>query len=284
MPAPRVSCVNTVMSNIFPSDLLHIERVVFRTDTASRLFPCRVGTTSTFDYYGESQLAGNGGGDFFDFIPVPSDGLITSLGDISGQNTAVAALLIPGMRAFLRARLPAGDADFRNVVRDLNRTVCDASADGFYASLFYASFEPARHLLRYVSAGHEPALLVRDHGRSVHRLESTGTVLGLTTRAAYGLRTVTLEPGDTLVTFTDGVVETAGGGGQVFGEQGILDAVRQRPDARANEMVGHILDAVRRFGDPSVQATDRTAIVVRFNAIQENPLLADETAEPAFAA
>jgi sigma-B regulation protein RsbU (phosphoserine phosphatase) len=272
------------MSNIYPSDLLHIERVVFRTDTASRLFPNRVRNIAAFDYYGESQLAGDAGGDFFDFISVPSNGLITALGDVSGQNSAAAALLIPGLRAFLRTRLPAGDADFRNVVRDLNRTVCDASPDSFYASLFCASFEPARGLLRYVNAGHEPALLVRGDARSVHHLESTGTVLGLTTRAVYGVRTVKLEPGDMLVAFTEGVVETAGGRGQVFGEPGILEAVRQHPDARANEMVAHILDAVRRFADPAVQATDRTAIVVRCNAIEENPLLAGETAEPAFAA
>ncbi len=284
MGEPRGWCVNIDMGNINSTDLLHTERVVFRTDTANRLFPGRVRSVAAFDYYGESQLAASGDGDFFDFISLPSNALITALGDVSGQNAAAAALLIPGIRTFLRSRMPVTDTEIANVVRDLNRTVCDVSADGLYATLFFADFDPARRLLRYVNAAHEPALLLREGGRTVQHLGSTGTVLGLTTRSVYGVRSLTLEPGDTLVAFTDGVVESADGSGRIFGEAGILHALRLQPDARAREMVAHLLNVVRKYTGSSVQSKDRTACVVRFNDVQENPLRADQVAEPAFAA
>jgi sigma-B regulation protein RsbU (phosphoserine phosphatase) len=274
----------TGMSNIFSSDLLHNERVVFRTDTASRLFPCRVRSAATFDYYGESQLAPSGGGDFFDFIPAESNGLITALGNVSGPNTAAAALLIPGMRNFLRTRPPASDRNINTIVRDLNRNVCDASPDSFYTTLFCAWIDADRRLLRYVNAGNDPALLVRDHGRSIHHLECTGTVLGLTTRAVFGMRTLTLEPGDLLVAFSDGLAEARSASGQVFGESGVLQVVREASDARAVEIVANILDSARRFTARTDQANDRTAAVIRFNEATAQPLLEEEVEEAAFAA
>jgi phosphoserine phosphatase RsbU/P len=249
---------------------------------ASRLFPSRVRNRVALDFYGESQMSDRLGGDFFDFMPLGPNGLVIAIGHVSGQSAAAAALLIPGLRAFLRTRLPA-DGDLRRGVRDLNRTICDTSPDSFYATLFCAAMDPERHELRYVNAGHEPALLVRAGGERVCRLENTGTVVGLTTAASYGVRTIALEAGDVLAAFTEGVVEAANPAGQVFAASGVLEVLRAHPGARSNELVGCLVDAVRQFADRARPAGDRTVAAVRFNKTLAEPLLEDE-AEEAFAA
>lgn len=270
------------MSENHPAALFQIERLPFGTDMASRLFRCRIRIATALDYAGEAQPAS--GGDFFDFIPLESHALLAAIGHVSGQNAAAATLLLPALRGFLRTRLSAGAGDLRGVIRDLNQTLCGASTDSFYATLFAAAFDPERRELHYVNAGHEPALLVRHGGNRVCRLESTGTVLGLTTRAAYGRRTIALEPGDVLAAFTDGLVETADPTGRSFGEPGVLQVLHENAGEPAHQLARCLVDASRSFGDRACPAMDRTALVVRFNDTLANGVLEHDAAEVAFAA
>jgi phosphoserine phosphatase RsbU/P len=272
------------MRDNFPTGLLQIERLAFGTDAASQLVPCRVRSAAALDYAGKSQPAGNGGNDFFDFIPVQPHGLIAVIGDVSGRSAEAAALVVPGLRGFLRTGLPVDPGNIRRVVRDLNRTLCDTAPDSFYATLFCAWIDPERRELRYVNAGHEPALLVRSGGERICRLESTGTVLGLTTRAAFGMQTIALEPGDMLATFTDGVVEAADSAGRAFGESGVLQVLCDHPGARSSELVGRLVDAVREFADRARPADDRTVALIRFNGAVSTAQLQDEIEEAAFEA
>jgi sigma-B regulation protein RsbU (phosphoserine phosphatase) len=245
-------------------------------------FPCCVRNAAALDYYGESQLLG--GGDFFDFIPCQPRGLVAVVGEVSGHSAAAAALLLPALRGFLRTSLPGDSGDIRRVVRDLNRALCDTSPDSFYATLFCAAVDPELRQLHYVNAGHEPALLVRGEGGRVYRLETTGTVLGLTTRSGYGVRTLAVEPGDLLVAFSGGVADAANSSGRTFGESGVLQALRDYPGARSSELVAFLIDAVRQFADRAGTADDRTVTVVRFNQILAEPVLQDEARALTFAA
>ena len=270
------------MSDIHSTGMLQIERLAFGTDMVSRLFPCRVRNAAALDYYGESQL--RGGADFFDFIPHQPRGLVVAIGEVSGHSGAATPLLLPGLRGFLRTSLPGDTGDIRRVVRDLNRALCDTSPDSFYATLFCAAIDPDLRQLRYVNAGHEPALLIRGATERVYRLESTGTVLGLTTRSGYGVRTLALEPGDLLVAFSGGVADAANSSGRAFGASGVLQALRDYPGARASELVAYLIDAVRQFADRAGTADDRTVTVVRFNQTLADPVLENEARELTFAA
>jgi sigma-B regulation protein RsbU (phosphoserine phosphatase) len=271
------------MSNNHSTDV-QMGRAAVGTDIASRLFPCRGRNRAALDYYGESQLADSAGGDFFELISFEPNGLVAITGHVSGRSAAAAALLIPGLRGYLRTRLPDEARNIRNVVRDLNRMLCDTSPDSFYAALFCAAIDPGRHELHYVNAGHEPALLVRSDGERVCRLESTGAVLGLTTRAAYGVRTIALEQGDVLAAFSDGVVDAADRTDRIFGSSGVLEVLRERANARSSDLVWQVLDAVGHFADPAKPAEDRTLAIARFKDVLAQPLAETEAEEAAFAA
>jgi sigma-B regulation protein RsbU (phosphoserine phosphatase) len=169
-------------------------------------------------------------------------------------------------------------------VQELNRAVYEISPDIFFPTLFYARIDPLERRLQYVSAGHETALLIRKDTVRLQRLERTGTVLGLTNHTAYAHRTLTLDPGDVLIAFTDGIAEVVDAKGCQSCEASIIEAVRSHPGAGAAEVVGLVVDAVERFTGESGQADDRTVIAVRYTGMAEKAALEAEIAEAAFAA
>lgn len=218
--------------------------------------------TQGLDYYGECRPARDTGGDFHDFVPLAPHGLAVSVGDVPVHGPG-AGILMSGLRALLRGLTAHGTREIGRVAGDLNRAAWQASSGNFYATLFHAYLDPVRHQLEYVSAGHEPALLIRHRNGRVHRLDSTGTVLGLSDRTVYGHRIVPLEPGDLLIAHTDGVTDARNAEGIEFGELGVLRAVERHPGARACDLARAILEAIDRHACCARQ-DDRTVVVVRF--------------------
>ncbi len=228
------------------SHLSTLELEVVR-DVQARFLPYRLPRIQGLDYSGNSRSAGKVGGDFFDFVQAGRDGLVISVGEVSGQGIA-AAILMSGIQSLLRGLSSTLPGDLVTVVRDLNRTVYEVSPDNFFTSLFYARVDTGARQLQYVSAGHEPALLIRADGQAV-RLESTGTVLGLTPRVSYSCRTLAFEPGDMLIAFTDGIPDV-----------GIPEVLRRNPGARASDLVALIMEAADSVDAPP---DDHTVIVAR---------------------
>ncbi len=202
---------------------------------------------------------------------------MASVGDVSGSGIS-AAILMSGVQSILRGLTADGHGNISTIVQELNRAVYEISPDIFFPTLFYARIEPLLQQLQYVSAGHETALLVRKDAMRCQRLERTGTVLGLTNRTTYRSRTLTLDPGDVLIAFTDGMAEVVDAKGCQSCEASILDAVQRHPGAGATEVVGLVVDAVERFTGESGQADDRTVIAVRYTGTAMKALVEEDIA------
>jgi sigma-B regulation protein RsbU (phosphoserine phosphatase) len=230
-------------------------------DARDRPFPRQLPHIQGLDYYGECRPVRDTGGDFHDFVPLAPHGLAVSVGDVSGHGLS-AGILMSGLRALLRGLAAHGPCGIGRMVRELNRAFWQVSPGDFFATLFHACVDPVRRELEYVSAGHESALLVRRRSGRVHRLESTGTVLGLSDRTVYGHRILPLELGDLLIAHTDGVTDAGDAEGIEFGEKGILRIVQRHPEARACDLAREILEAIDRHAGPGRQ-DDRTVVVVR---------------------
>jgi len=249
----------------------------------SRFLPGRLPQVAGLDYCGDCRPAGEVGRDFFDFSRPPGDGLLVLVGDVSGDGIG-AAVLTAGIQAFLRGVAGRGPGGIPGAVEELNRVVCQVAPDNIFATLFYVHVDRQRREVRYVSAGHEPPLLWRKRTSRAQRLDSTGTVLGLTGRTVYKQRTIGIDPGDLLVAFTNGVTEAIDAEGREWGEDGVLSVLRRCKDARASELVAEILESAERFADPLAPMDDRTAVVVRFTDTAQRTLQEKEATELALAA
>ncbi len=207
-----------------------------------RFLPGRLNPVRGLDYFGACREAGDVGSDFFDFVAPEPSSLLLSVGDVSTRGIS-SAIIMAGLQASLRAFGLSNRGRISSLVHDLNRMVCDLSPDDFYATMFSARIDTLRHKMQYVNAGHEPPLLIRHKEEVALELETTGTVLGLSSRTSYRERSIRLEPGDLLVA----VSEERGAPKQL-----VLDVIRSYPHASSSTLAGHLIQEVD------------AAVVVRF--------------------
>src|SRR5512132_200051 len=160
------------------------------------------------------------GGDYYDFA-IEGGRLLLALGDVSGKGTG-AALLMTVLRASVRASW--AEPSLADAVSRINRTVCQNVPSSKYVTFFLASLDPASGRLGFVNAGHNPPLLVRADG-SLRKLEDGGLVLGMFENIVYLDGSVEMQPGDTLVIYSDGATETWSPQGEEFGEEKLIELV-----------------------------------------------------------
>ncbi|WP_049558789.1 PP2C family protein-serine/threonine phosphatase [Nonomuraea sp. SBT364] len=170
------------------------------------------------------------GGDFYDVYPVAGSGResLVVLGDVSGKGLE-AAVLTGRIRNTLRALLPLAD-DHQRVLESLNGVlVADSDATRF-VTLVLASFERrgARVALRVTAAGHPSPMVVRNDGR-VEDVGADGTLIGMLEDVTSVTGAVMLDPGETCLLYSDGIIEARGGplGDEFFGEDRLREQLRQ---------------------------------------------------------
>ena len=207
--------------------------------------------------------ARNIGGDYYDFFPLQADRWGIAIGDVCGKGIG-AALLMASLQASLRAQAMHAYSDLSTLIADVDRLVLAASPKHLYASLFYAEYEAATRVLRYVNAGHNSPMVLRwENSRySVFHLESTGTALGLLESSQFTSRAFQLEEGDVFVAYTDGITESEDPYGELWGHERLESLLRACSDCPPAQIVERILDEILAFGKGCPQKDDMTLVVV----------------------
>ncbi len=247
-------------------------------EVQERLFPQQLNPVEGLDYFGACRPALGVGGDYYDFIVLPGGKLGIAIGDVSGKGIS-AALMMASLQASLRGQALVAPDDLAKVVANVNRLVYEASSANRYATFFYAQYDPATRQLTYVNAGHNPPLLLRKctlHARPgsggpggdscacrVERLESGGVVIGLIPEVHYDRGSTTLQPGDMLVAYTDGVSEAMNTADEEWGEQQMLQVLETCEGLPAPEVVKRTLAAADDFTKGAAQFDDMTLVVAR---------------------
>jgi serine phosphatase RsbU (regulator of sigma subunit) len=226
----------------------------------ARLFPQRPPLASTLEYAGFCLQARQVGGDYYDFLNLGQERLGLVIGDIAGKGIA-AALLMASLQANLRSQCVIALDEPIRFLQSVNQLFFESTADSAYSTLFFAEYDDRRQRLRYANCGHLPGLLLRADG-SLERLGTTGSVLGLFADWECALGECQLRPDDLLVLHTDGVTEAFDAGGEEFGEERLLDALRGRRASPSRALLDAIVEDVRRFS-PNEQYDDITLIVAR---------------------
>ena len=157
------------------------------------------------------------GGDFFDYLDLPDGHFGFALGDVAGKGPP-AALLSAMMQGIFAAQATQTEGPAVSVAR-VNLALFRRGIESRFVTLFYGMLDRDGRLT-YCNGGHNPPMLVSRQG--VRRLETGGPIVGLFEHAAFDEETVALEPGDCLVTFTDGVSEALSKDGEEFGDERIL--------------------------------------------------------------
>lgn len=205
------------------------------------------------------------GGDYYDLLSLPGGRWGIAIGDVSGKGIG-AALLMASLQASLRAQALHPHSDLSTLIGDVNRLVHESSPDHFFASLFYAEYEPATRILKYVNAGHDHPVVVRPLKGSceVYELKSGGIPVGISAESEFPCTTFQLEIGDVLVAYTDGITEAENADGELWGQQKLENLLRSCScvDATPERIIECILDEVSAFANGQRQRDDVTLIVM----------------------
>ena len=128
----------------------------------------------------------------------------------------------------------------------VNRLFYENTPDSSYATLFFAAYDDRSRRMRYVNCGHLPPLLLRHEG-AMERLPSTSTVLGLFADWDCTIAETHLEPGDSLVIYTDGVTEALSDRGEEFGEPRLMSLTQANNRMGPEDLLQAVVNAVLSF-------------------------------------
>jgi serine phosphatase RsbU (regulator of sigma subunit) len=226
----------------------------------ARLFPQAAPQLQTIDYAGICVQARQVGGDYYDFLDLGRERLGLVIGDISGKGIA-AALMMANLQANLRSQCAVAVDQPQRFLQSVNRLFYENTTDNAYATLFFAEYDDRERRLRYANCGHLSALLLRSDG-ALERLDSTCTVLGLFDKWNCSMGECRLLPGDTLALYTDGVTESFNDSGEEFGEERLVETLRQGHESPPQALLASVLDEIGRFS-PHEQSDDITLIIAR---------------------
>lgn len=186
--------------------------------------------------------------------------VVMALGDICGKGLA-AGMWTTHLVGLVSARA-AVQSEPEAVVAGVNRDVCLLPSLVPLASLFVARLDPETGLLEYCSAGHPPALLLRANGE-LELLTDGGLLLGVIAAAPYVRGSVVLDPGDVLLAYSDGVLESLNDKGEEFGVSRIEQHLRHVRHDSAEAALFSVLGAVQDFAVTQPLVDDLSLVVVR---------------------
>jgi sigma-B regulation protein RsbU (phosphoserine phosphatase) len=237
------------------------EELKVASEIQMRLLPVAPPKIAGWDMTGVSFPCREVGGDYYDFIHRKKDNrIIIALGDVAGKGTG-AAILMSSLHAAVRAQSQTG-APPCQVMSEINQYIYENTPPNKFITLFYGELDQQSATLRYSNAGHNPPILVR-RNHQLLRLDSGGLPTGIMPATKYGEGSITFQPGDVLIIYSDGITESINAEGEEFGEQRLIEVVQANSNRSASGIRDRIEEALSRFVGSAAPVDDMTLMIIK---------------------
>jgi sigma-B regulation protein RsbU (phosphoserine phosphatase) len=229
------------------------------------LLPHRDPLFPGFDIAGTSIYCDETGGDYYDFIETNRDGqagLAVVVGDVSGHGVS-SALLMATARALimLRSSMPGEAA---GIINDVNRYLSlDTAQTGNFMTFFYCELSERDMKVRWVRAGHEPAIVYDPSTDAFDELKGQGMALGLDESFDYDSFHRRIKPGQVILLGTDGIWEMHNQAGEMFGKKALMEIIRNNQMASARQIVDTVTETLEQFRGDEAPEDDITLVVIK---------------------
>jgi sigma-B regulation protein RsbU (phosphoserine phosphatase) len=231
------------------------------------LLPRKTPEIVGFDVAGQSIYCDETGGDYYDFIEFPdvdTEHVGIAVGDVAGHGIAP-ALLMTSVRAFLRSRVLMQPGDLARAITDVNRLLCiDTAETGNFMTLFFMVLDPGNGEVRWVRAGHEPAIVYDPSADSFSELYGDGIALGVDETWSFQENRQELWSDSKIVLVgTDGIWEGENPQGEGFGKKRLREVIRKHKHHTSQEIVDAIMGALANHRQTAPQQDDITMVVIK---------------------
>jgi len=245
------------------------ERIGAELDVATkiqaRMLPCVFPPfphRSEFDIYASMQPAREVGGDFYDFFFVGIDTLAVVMADVSGKGVP-AALFMVIAKTLIKNNAQSGKSP-KDVFETVNNMLCEGNETGMFVTAFMGYLNVKIGTFTYVNAGHTPPAL-RTDGRYDLLTVKPGFVLAGMEGTRFTQGEITLQKGDELFLYTDGVTEAVDEKNALFGGKRMVEALNSSSGLPVNEVAVSIKREIKKFAGNAEQADDITVLALRYN-------------------
>ena len=217
------------------------------------------------DIAGSSIYCEKTGGDYYDFLgrtDERSRRITVVVGDVSDHGIP-SALLMTTARALLRQR-SSREGTLQDVVTDVNRHLArDTEESGQFMTLFYCEIDTEEKWIRWVRAGHDPAIVYDPTKNSFRVLVGRGVALGIFEDVEYEQSQQNINPGQIILIGTDGIWEAHNSNGEMFGKEKLQEIIRTNATEPAKQIMAAIIDALQTFRRPLEWEDDITLVVIK---------------------
>jgi len=205
------------------------------------------------------------GGDYFDFVKLSGDKIGIAIGDVSGKGVG-AAIYMTLTKGILQAHAEE-DASPKNVLGKVNRLLYKTIEKNSFVSMFYAILDVNNHKILYSRAGHNPGILCSQVDAGTKLLLSKGMALGLEQGAIFtstlNEEEIEIKHGDVFVLYTDGFTEAMNEKQELYGEERLIELIKNNHNLSAHDLMNLVLKDVRKFVDNYPQHDDMTMLIVK---------------------
>ncbi len=230
------------------------------SEVQSRLLPGKPPLIAGYDIAGLCLPTYAIGGDYFDYIKIGEERLAIVVADVSGSGIP-AALLMTSFRTLLHT-LARADKNPLEVMTLLNRQLSGFTRKQDFITAFYGILDLRNHSFLYVNCGHNPPLLFREGGR-IEELVRGGPSLNIQKEPKYESSEVSLDPGDRLVLYTDGVVEIFNEEQHEYGVKRLIRIIQESIKLSSDTTIKSIVESTKHFSGSDFYRDDFTLVIVK---------------------
>ena len=202
------------------------------------------------------------GGDLYEVLRASDDRLVIALGDVSGKG--ISAALFMAITVTVLRTLARHIVDPAEILRRLNDELAERNPHGMFVTIQCLVFDLERGCVTGAGAGHHQMALLSPNRAPRLAFPSSGRPAGLFPSNAIECETLTLEPGDTFVLFSDGVSEATNTAGDFYGEDRLLILLSSCAGASSADIVTRVMGDVRAFAAGAKQSDDITVLAARY--------------------
>ena len=231
------------------------------TKIQQSILPTTFPSSDDYEVFGHMVAARNVGGDFFDVLRLEYDRIGLAIADVSDKGVP-AALFMMSTRTLLKGTAIGGNEP-GDVLREVNDQLCEDNDAEMFVTVLYAVYDPETRKFTYSNGGHDSPLVIHADGSSTLLPLTRGIALGVLPGLTYNQKTVTLEAGDTVILYTDGVTEAMNAEGEQYGLDDLREVFAGAPPSSSEGANTTIFDQVHKFAQDTPQSDDITCLVLR---------------------
>ena len=214
------------------------------------------------DIYATLMPAREVGGDLYDFYLMGQNELFFTVGDVSDKGVP-AALLMAVTKTLTKGFAESGRAPSELLART-NSELASNNPSLMFVTMYFGKLDLLTGELAYSNAGHNPPLIIREGGKVEWLKLPDGLVLGVDMDTPYITQTTRLNPGDTIVVYSDGVTEAMNKKKELFSEERLLKTLEKNSTGTPEQIVNAVTDAVNDFASGAYQSDDITVLAIRY--------------------